>query len=146
MVNHLGKLRGKQLTPNQIDWIHAWLAPAHRQCLPWHQASQRCSFDQVESWFELSWDSEQFKDILRSINTWNLNNRKLLVKLIKDSLNSHSSGAGCPRGGQGVTLVILYRGMSLPNRSCLGRSQMIDHPAVGTAHVWPVPAMRLACR
>ena len=78
---------------------------------------------------------EQFKDMLRSINTWNLNNRKLLVKLIKDSLNSHSSGAGCPRGGQGVTLVISYISMSLHSRSCLGRSQMNDHPAVGTSHV-----------
>ena len=69
MVSHLGKLVDVQLVPNRIDWIHAWLAPVHRQYLPWHQASQRCSSGQVQSWSELRWNGEQFKDMLRSIRS-----------------------------------------------------------------------------
>jgi hypothetical protein len=56
-------------------------------------------------------------------------------------LNTDQAGADEVDHG---LMVISYKGMSLPNRSCLGRSQMIDHPAVGTAHVWPVPAMMQA--
>ena len=34
--------------------LHAWLALVRMPYQPWHQASQRYSWDRVESWFDLS--------------------------------------------------------------------------------------------
>ena len=81
MVNHRGKLVDVQLVPNQSDWIQAWLAPAHRQCLPWHQASLRCSSGQVQSWFELSWNGEQFKDMLKSVRSTDVLTHESIVEV-----------------------------------------------------------------